>query len=59
MYHLDHKVLGVSAGQHLYVTPIAKSEDFKKSYDSIVFAIAGVLLARKEIFDILKKIRQG
>jgi hypothetical protein len=53
IYHLNHLV----GGQHLYVSAIAKSENFEASYNSIVLAYYGALLGRGEIANIVEQLR--
>jgi hypothetical protein len=52
-YHLSHPL----GGQHLYITPVAKSEDSESSYDSIVLAYFGAFLGRGEILSIVRQLR--
>lgn len=52
-YHLSHSL----GGQHLYVTPVAKADDFESSYDSIVLAYFGALFGRGEILGIVRQLR--
>jgi len=52
-YHLSHPL----GGQHLYVTPISKSEDFEFSYNSVVLAQFGAFLGRGEILSIVRQLR--
>jgi hypothetical protein len=53
VYHLSHSL----GGQHLYVTTLAKSEDFESSYNSIVLAYFGAFLGRGEILSIVRQLR--
>ena len=53
IYHLNHSL----GGQHLYVTPVAKADDFESSYDSIVLAYFGALFGRGEILGIVRQLR--
>ena len=52
-YYLNH----LAGGQHLYVSSIAKSEDFEASYNSIVLAYHGAWLGRGEIINIVEQLR--
>ncbi|AFZ61268.1 CHAT domain-containing protein [Anabaena cylindrica FACHB-243] len=52
VYYLSHHL----GGQHLYVTSQLKSEDFERSYHSIILAYYGAFLGRETIFDILKRL---
>lgn len=52
-YHLSH-LLG---GQHLYVTSVAKSEDFELSYGSFTLAYYGTFFGRGEILSIVRQLR--
>lgn len=52
-YYLNH----LAGGQHLYVSSIAKSENFEASYNSIVLAYHGALLGREEILNIIGQLR--
>jgi uncharacterized protein YceH (UPF0502 family) len=52
VYYLNHQM----SGQHLYVTSKLKSEDFERSYHSVILAYYGALLGRETIFDIRKRL---
>lgn len=52
-YHLSHSL----GGQHLYITSIAKSEDFESSYASIKLAYYGAFFGRGEILSIVRQLR--
>lgn len=53
VYHFNHPL----GGQHIYVTPIAKTKDFIASYDSIILAYYGALVGRGEIFGIVRQVQ--
>jgi hypothetical protein len=55
-YYLNHPNHLVG-GKHLYVSAIAKSEDFEASYNSITLAYQGELLGRNEIINIVEQLR--
>jgi hypothetical protein len=52
-YELRHPL----GGQHLYVTPVARSDDFESSYDSVKLAYYGALLGRGEMLNIIRQLR--
>lgn len=53
VYHFSHPL----GGQHIYVTSIAKSENFKTSYNEITLSYFGAFFGRGEILGIIRQLR--